>query len=96
MDRKLSINVNVAGRNYSLTIAMEEEENIRKAAAVINEKVQQYRRRFSDKDTQDFLVMSSLQFVIKLIESEKNKDIEPLIDEIKDLNEELDNYINSD
>lgn len=93
MERKLSINVNVAGRNYSLTIAMEEEENIRKAANIINNKVLQYRSKFADKDTQDFLAMSSLQFVIKLIESEKNKDIEPLIDEIKDLNEQLDNYI---
>lgn len=93
MERKLSINVNVAGRNYSLTVAMEEEENIRKAANIINNKVLQYRSKFADKDTQDFLAMSSLQFVIKLIESEKNKDIEPLIDEIKDLNEQLDNYI---
>lgn len=93
MERKLSINVNVAGRNYSLTIAMEEEENIRKAANIINNKVLQYRNKFADKDTQDFLAMSSLQFVIKLIESEKNNDIEPLIDEIKELNEELENYI---
>ena len=44
MERKLSINVNVAGRNYSLTIAMEEEENIRKAANIINNKVLQYRK----------------------------------------------------
>ncbi len=93
MERKLSINVNVAGRNYSLTIAMEEEENIRKAASIINEKVLKYRQKFANKDTQDFLAISSLQFVVKLIESEKNKDIEPLIDEIKDLNELLESYI---
>jgi cell division protein ZapA (FtsZ GTPase activity inhibitor) len=78
-----------------LAIAIEEEENIRKAANIINNKVLQYRNKFADKDTQDFLAMSALQFVIKLIESEKNKDIEPLIDEIKELNEELENILKS-
>ena len=72
-DNKLSIRVNVADRYYPLKIEREDEEKIRKAARMINEKVLQYKQRYSDKDVQDFLAMAALQFVIKLIdEEEKN------------------------
>jgi cell division protein ZapA len=66
MDDKLSIRVNVADRYYPLKVERENEEKIRKAARMINEKVLQYKQRYSDKDVQDFLAMASLQYVIKL------------------------------
>ncbi|HPA86854.1 MAG TPA: cell division protein ZapA [Bacteroidales bacterium] len=71
MDDKLSIRVNVADRYYPLKVERENEEKIRKAARMINEKVLQYKQRYSDKDTQDFLAMASLQYVIKLNEEEE-------------------------
>ncbi|MDY6800169.1 MAG: cell division protein ZapA, partial [Bacteroidota bacterium] len=55
MDEKLSIRVNVADRYYPLKIDRSDEEKIRKAAKLINEKVLQYKQRYSDKDVQDFL-----------------------------------------
>jgi len=70
MDDKLSIRVNVADRYYPLKVERENEEKIRKAARMINEKVLQYKQRYSDKDVQDFLAMASLQYVIKLNEDE--------------------------
>lgn len=78
-DNKLSIRVNVADRYYPLKIEREDEEKIRKAARMINEKVLQYKQRYSDKDVQDFLAMAGLQFVIKLIEEEEknNNDFLP-------------------
>ncbi|HRT48585.1 MAG TPA: cell division protein ZapA [Bacteroidales bacterium] len=78
-DNKLSIRVNVADRYYPLKIEREDEEKIRKAARMINEKVLQYKQRYSDKDVQDFLAMAALQFVIKLIEEEEknNNDFLP-------------------
>jgi cell division protein ZapA (FtsZ GTPase activity inhibitor) len=66
MDEKLSIRVNVADRYYPLKVERENEEKIRKAARMINEKVLQYKQRYTDKDVQDFLAMASLQYVIKL------------------------------
>ncbi|HEY3388760.1 MAG TPA: cell division protein ZapA, partial [Prolixibacteraceae bacterium] len=39
MDDKLSININIADRMYPLRIDRKEEEGIRKAAKIINEKV---------------------------------------------------------
>ncbi|NMC39825.1 MAG: cell division protein ZapA [Bacteroidales bacterium] len=70
-DEKLSIRVNVADRYYPLKVERENEEKIRRAARMINEKVLQYKQRYTDKDIQDFLAMASLQFVIRLIEEEE-------------------------
>ena len=67
-DNKLSIRVNVADRFYPLKVEADDEEKIRKAAKMINEKILQYKTKYNDKDIQDFLAMAALQFVTKLIE----------------------------
>ncbi len=85
MDDKLSIRVNVADRYYPLKVERENEEKIRKAARMINEKVLQYKQRYSDKDVQDFLAMASLQYVIKLTEEEEKLGNDQFPDELKEL-----------
>jgi len=75
MDDRLSIRVNVADRYYPLKIERQDEEKIRRAARMINEKVLQYKQRYTDKYVQDFLAMAALQFVIKVIDNEENDDI---------------------
>ncbi len=93
MEEKLSIRVNVADRYYPLKIDRKDEEKIRKAAKMINEKVLQYKQRYTDKDTQDFLAMAALQYVIKVIETETNFEASPVIDELKELSSELDKFL---
>ncbi len=93
MDDKLSIKVNVAERYYPLKIEREDEEMIRRAARMINEKVLQYKQKYVDKDTQDFVAMAALQFVIKLIESENQADCAPMEESLKEMNNELDSFI---
>jgi cell division protein ZapA len=93
MDDKLSIKVNVADRYYPLKIEGKDEEKIRKAARLINEKVLQYKQRYLDKDVQDFLAMAALQFVTRVIEMEDKFDIMPLEQKLQELNEELGEYL---
>lgn len=93
MEDKLSIKVNIADRYYPLKIDREDEEKIRKAARLINEKVLQYKQRYTDKDTQDFVAMAALQFVIKLIESEEQADSSFIMENIRNLSDELDVYL---
>jgi cell division protein ZapA (FtsZ GTPase activity inhibitor) len=93
MDDKLSIRVNVADRYYPLKIDRRDEEKIRRAAKMINEKVLQYKQRYSDKDVQDFLAMAALQYVIKVIECDTKQDVAPIIDDIKELNAELEEFM---
>jgi cell division protein ZapA (FtsZ GTPase activity inhibitor) len=93
MEEKLSIRINVADRYYPLKIERKDEEKIRKATKLINEKVLQYKQRYQDKDAQDFLAMASLQFVTRLIEYEEKNDPLPLEQKLQDLNDELDEYL---
>jgi len=90
MDDKLSIRVNVADRYYPLKVEREEEERIRKAARMINEKVQQYKLRYADKDVQDFLAMAALQYVIKLTEEEEKLEKDYLPGALKELIHKID------
>jgi cell division protein ZapA (FtsZ GTPase activity inhibitor) len=93
MDDKLSIKVNVADRYYPLKVERENEEKIRKAARMINEKVLQYKQRYSDKDVQDFLAMASLQYVIKLTEEEEKQKDNHFSDAIKELIKKIDRVL---
>ena len=85
MDDKLSIRVNVADRYYPLKVNRDDEEKIRKAARLINEKVLLYKQKYVDKDTQDFLAMAALQYVIKLLENENRLEKEDLALSIREL-----------
>jgi cell division protein ZapA (FtsZ GTPase activity inhibitor) len=93
MDDKLSIRVNIADRYYPLKVERENEEKIRKAARMINEKVLQYKQRYTDKDVQDFLAMAALQYVIKLTEEEENLETDYIPDAIKELIQKIDSVL---
>ncbi|MGM0666575.1 MAG: cell division protein ZapA [Bacteroidota bacterium] len=90
MDDKLSIRVNVADRYYPLKIGRDEEERIRKAARLINEKVLQYKQKYVDKDIQDFLAMAALQYVIQLLEANKMVDDREVSQNIKEISDRID------
>lgn len=93
MDDKLSIKVNVADRYYPLKIERRDEEKIRKAARLINEKVLQYKQRYVDKDSQDFMAMAALQFVTRIMEMEEKQDDGELGKQLRSLDDELDAYL---
>ncbi|MCT4614377.1 MAG: cell division protein ZapA [Marinifilaceae bacterium] len=96
MSNKLSIKVNLADRMYPLEIERKNEEAFRKAAKLINEKVTQYKQKYKDKDNQDFLAMAALQLVTKYVETKKNTDMLPIIDELKSMDSELKDFLKLD
>jgi cell division protein ZapA len=95
MDDKLSIKVNLVDRYYPLKIDRRDEEKIRKAAKLINEKVVQYKQRYNDndKDTQDFLAMAALQFVIKNLELEDVSTEQVSNSKLSELNSDLEQFL---
>jgi cell division protein ZapA (FtsZ GTPase activity inhibitor) len=95
MEDKLSIRVNVADRYYPLKVEREDEEKIRRAARLINEKVLQYKQRYTDKDIQDFLAMAALQFVIKLTEEEEQQSSPDLSEVINEMTQQIDKVLES-
>ncbi len=96
MDDQLSIRINIADRFYPLKINRKDEEKIRKAARSINEKVLLYKQKYKDKDTQDFLAMAALQFVIKVLENEGEAIDDEIYDKIRELNDAVGSVLNSE
>ena len=89
----LSIKVQIAERFYPLKIKRQDEEKIRKAARLINDKILQYKQRYTDKDSQDFMAMAALQFVINLIDCEQQQNVVSLEEELGSLSSELDELL---
>ena len=74
------ITISIADRPYRLAINNEtEEENIRKAARLINEKIKDYSTHYAFKDKQDLLAMVVLQFAAKVMELETKNEMESKI-----------------
>lgn len=70
---ELSITVVIADRKYNLTIGKDEEEIVRKAAKVINEKIKEFASSYAYKDRQDLMAMVALQYTTAALSYEMNK-----------------------
>ncbi len=93
MDDKLSIKVNIGNKYYPMRINRSEEEIIRKSAKIINDKLTQYQNKYAERDPFDLLAMTSLQYVKQLLECNNKNDVSVLNEELKQINEELEQYI---
>ena len=67
---ELSIKLTIANRVYPLSIKRAEEENVRKAAKLIEDSVKDYEENFSVRDKQDLLAMCALQFANQVVADE--------------------------
>ncbi len=90
---KLTINIRIEGRIYPLNIDRKDEERHRLAAKMINETVKKYRELFRDKDSQDILAMSAFQIALNHTEMVQNEDKARFIDELKNLNDDIIDFI---
>jgi cell division protein ZapA len=61
-EKFISINVWLSGRSYRIRIKQNEEEAVRKAVKIADERVTEMRHQYSGKDDQDFLAMTLLTY----------------------------------
>ena len=54
---KLSIKLKIADREYPMRVEPDEEELIRKAGKIVNEKIKEFKSQFGIDDKQDLLAM---------------------------------------
>ncbi len=73
---EISIKINIADRVYPLKVNMEEEEIIRRAAKLINDRVKEYQENYAVRDKQDLLAMSVLHFATSSLKAEKRVTVE--------------------
>jgi cell division protein ZapA (FtsZ GTPase activity inhibitor) len=85
----LSINVNIGGRTYPLTISRDEEEQIRKAVSEINNNIKDLQNNYAVKDMQDLLAMTVLQYASETVKVNNSVEFEKLENAILSLSNEL-------
>ncbi len=87
---EIVINITIADKPYRLTVARSDEQKVRKAANLINERVKSYSRHYDFKDVQDLLAMTALQFATSTVKYEseasfKGQNLERKLNELNDL-----------
>jgi len=71
---EFAISVNIAGRAYRLYVEAKDEENVRKAAVLINDKVNEFAGNYAFKDKQDLLAMTALMNTSELLQAKTKSD----------------------
>lgn len=61
---ELSIKIKIGDREYPMKVKRSEEERIRMAGKLINEKLRSYREQFGIEDKQDLLAMVAFDCLI--------------------------------
>ncbi len=71
---EISIKINIADRIYPLRVDMEEEEVIRRAAKLINDRIKEFQDNYAVRDKQDLLSMCVLHYATGMLKAEKKTD----------------------
>ena len=85
---EITINITLLDRPYRLSVARADEEKVRKAGNLINERIMYYAKHYAYKDAQDLLSMTALQFATSVVKMDTeltylNQNLEH---KLKDLN----------
>lgn len=68
----VKVNVVIAGRSYRLNVDKTEEDNVRRAVGMINERVEEYKRIYSDKDYLSLVSMVCIQLATSVVKNEND------------------------
>ena len=97
MDDTFTINLYIADKHYPLKIKRSEEELVRKAARLINDKITVYRNHYKMEESalelKDLLAMAACQIAIQAIRAEERTDSSPIAESIVQLNKELEEFL---
>lgn len=97
MDETFTINLYVAEKHYPLKIKRSEEELVRKAAKLINDKIAQYRGLYNVEESglelRDLLAMAACQIAIEAIKNSEKTDDTAFYKSVIQLNKELEDFL---
>lgn len=69
---ELSIKIKIADREYPMKVKRHEEERVRAAGKLINEKLKSYREQFGLDDKQDLLAMTAFDCLCEKLAAEES------------------------
>jgi cell division protein ZapA len=68
----IPVNITIADRTYRVKVAPKDEEAVRKTAAIINQKMVEFKSAYAGKDMQDYISMVLLWFATEQQQSGQN------------------------
>lgn len=68
---ELSIKLRIGNREYPMKVKAEDEERIRRAGRILNEKIKSYRDQFGIDDNQDLLAMVAFDCLVDKMKKEE-------------------------
>jgi len=92
----INIEVIPGGRKYPVKINADDEELIREATKQLRIKIISYNQSYSEAETisnYDIMTMVAIDIATSLLRLERNKDMEPFVEKIQQLNYKLGNYL---
>ena len=88
------INVEIASRQYPFRVNNEDDEQrIRKAGKLINDKIVQLKQTYADKDVQDLLAFTSMLIAEKMIRLDSKAGSKEQFERLKKIDSQLDAFI---
>ena len=86
---ELSIRIKIAEREYPMKVKRTEEERMRVAGKLVNEKIKHYREKFGIDDKQDLLAMVAFDCLIEKMADEENQQgiDQTVVEKIQQLNQ---------
>ncbi|MCJ0742750.1 MULTISPECIES: cell division protein ZapA [Pedobacter] len=89
---EISIKITISDRIYPLKVNVEEEEIVRRAAKIINERIKEYQENYAVRDKQDLLSMAVLHYATAVLRAEQK--VQQQDTSVADKVEELDSLLN--
>ncbi|GGF14872.1 cell division protein ZapA [Hymenobacter cavernae] len=71
---ELSIKIRVADRDYPMRVSPQEEERLRQAGKLLNDRIKEFREQYGIQDKQDLLAMAALSTMADGLKVSKEKD----------------------
>ncbi len=90
----IPVNITIAVRTYRVRIAPKDEEAVRKTAAIINQKMVEFKNLYAGKDMQDYISMVLLWFTTEQQSNGQNLyELESLQNQIDSLSASIDKVV---
>ncbi len=86
---ELSIKIKIADREYPMKVKLSDEERVRAAGKLINERIKTYRDKFGLDDKQDLLAMVAFDCVVDKMAEEENLQVidKTIVEKVSQLNQ---------
>ena len=90
---KLVIQLLIGNNMQQITVRRDQEEIFRKAATLINERLNKYKTAYPNQGDAKYMSIALLDFAVKSLQLEQNVDTEPYNKSIEELTKEIEEVL---